>query len=476
MLATTIIDPLLSSPTQVQRHDTDMAATFEPMALPPPPQLDSLSYSSCSDGEGGSSLYFDQRGQEDDCASPSVEQQTDHEHATQQQHEEEEEEEDITPFEKLMNRGNYLRQLRALELADEMERNATSLSRDDGEEKKEEMIMSTTTTGLEVQEDHVYTITTTTSNTATTNNSSNKVKVLEYNSYLAHQRYYDDLKHVDITYIDYGYFPHNNNSSGGKGMEEEEGGGRVVIEQRKRLGKGGLCWDAAFILGEHVISLEEEWNNRSNSSNSSKKRTPANVLELGAGTGLCGIMVGKATNSHVTITDLPELQDLMTENVRRNFGHDVKEDVGNVDDANDDVELSDEERKLITHLDGTKSKGTVKSRVLRWGNEEDYFLQEEDQQQQQQLGEQQAYDVIIGADIVASLYDPIALAQTLHALCGPTTKIYISSKSRLDKPHEEFDTEMTRLFTKVVKKVCPCSRLKTPNVFIIEAEGKRDII
>ena len=201
------------------------------------------------------------------------------------------------------------------------------------------------------------------------------------------------------------------------------------------------------------------------------------MLELGAGTGLCGIMVAKATNSHVTITDLPELQDLMAENVRRNFGHDdVKEEEGNVDDTNDvaAVELSEEERKLITHLDGTKSKGTVKSRVLRWGNEEDYFLQEDDQQQKQ--GEQQAYDVIIGADIVASLYDPIALAQTLHALCGPTTKIYISSKSRLDKPHEEFDTEMTRLFTKVVKKVCPCSRLKTPNVFIIEAEGKRDII
>ena len=472
MLATTIIDPLLSSPTQVHRHDTDMAATFEPMALPPPPQLDSLSYSSCSndgDGDENGSLYFDQKEQEDDCASTSAEQQTYDEHATQQQHEEEEEEEDITPFEQLMNRGNYLRQLRALELADEMERNGTlSLSRDDGEEKKEEMTAAATGLEEKLQEDHVYTITTTTCNTATNNNNSNKVKVLEYNSYLAHQRYYDDLKHVDITYIDYGYFPHNNNNNNnnnnsGEG-KKEEGGGRVVIEQRKRLGKGGFCWDAAFILGEHVISLEEEWNSSSNSSNSNKERTSANVLELGAGTGICGIMVGKATNSHVTITDLPELQDLMAENVRRNFG-----------DADDfAAELSDEERKLISHLDGTKSKGTVKSRILRWGNEEDYFLEEEDQQQQH--GGQQVYDVIIGADIVASLYDPIALAQTLHALCGPTTKIYISSKSRLDKPHEEFDTEMTRLFTKVVKKVCPCSRLKTPNVFIIEAEGKRDII
>jgi hypothetical protein len=32
-------------------------------------------------------------------------------------------------------------------------------------------------------------------------------------------------------------------------------------EQRKRLRKGGLCWEAAFVLGEHVARVESaEWN------------------------------------------------------------------------------------------------------------------------------------------------------------------------------------------------------------------------
>ncbi len=33
------------------------------------------------------------------------------------------------------------------------------------------------------------------------------------------------------------------------------------MEQRKRLRKGGLCWDAAFVLGEHVARVASaEWN------------------------------------------------------------------------------------------------------------------------------------------------------------------------------------------------------------------------
>jgi ribosomal protein L11 methylase PrmA len=221
------------------------------------------------------------------------------------------------------------------------------------------------------------------------------------------------------------------------------------------------------MLGEHVIAHEADWNTVNSSSSGGGGGGGgdggATVLELGAGTGLCGIMVGKATKSQVTITDLPELEELMDDNVRRNFGPSV----------DDDSLLSEEERKLLTYLDSGKAKGTVTSRVLRWGVEEDYFLDNSNRKEQEN---QQPYDVIIGADIVASLYDPVALAQTIYALCGPTTKIYISSKSRLDRPHETFDVEMARLFEKVEKKVCVCSRLKSPNVFIIQAEGKRDKI
>lgn len=80
--------------------------------------------------------------------------------------------------------------------------------------------------------------------------------------------------------------------------------------------------------------------------------------------------------------------------------------------------------------------------------------------------------ILLGADIVTSIYDPVALAQTVHALSGPKTKVYISGKTRLDKPHEVFDGEMRRLFERVERVDSPLSRLKSPGCFIIVAEGR----
>merc|ERR1712127_8660 len=99
-------------------------------------------------------------------------------------------------------------------------------------------------------------------------------------------------------------------------------------------------------------------------------------------------MIAKATKSDVAITDLPELEGLMEDNVRRNFEGD--------DDAGECSEG-------LTARDG-KARGTVASHALRWGVDEDYPAA--------------PYDVIVGADIVTSLYDPQALARTLHALSG----------------------------------------------------------
>ena len=86
--------------------------------------------------------------------------------------------------------------------------------------------------------------------------------------------YYDDLKHANINYIDYGHVGKKRNcdvvgGNNGGGCasststaawdfsDGENGGGRLVVDPRKRLGKGGLCWDAAFVLGEHVINQAE---------------------------------------------------------------------------------------------------------------------------------------------------------------------------------------------------------------------------
>ena len=350
--------------------------------------------------------------------------------SSERDEEEQQEEEDVstTEFDLMMNRGAYLRQLRMLALADEEERRrqattsssvSPQVSNVDCEEKKEvDSIIKE-----EVQEDEIQTL-------------PNNKRLLNYNSYLSHQRYYDDLKHADIHYIDYGNIY---NSQG-------ENGGRLVVEQRKSLGKGGLCWDAAYCLAEFVIDREDEWSQtlQSNEPLEGEKERKPKIVDLGAGTGLCGLMLAKATNSHVEITEVPELEGLMADNVKRNFFGD------------DNKSSTDDE--MITGHDG-KAKGTISSRVLRWGVEEDY------------VGA--PYDVIVGADIVTSLYDPVALAQTLHDLSHSNTRIYISGKSRLDKPHEIFNTEMNRLFEKVEKVTEVNSKLRSPGVFVICAEGKR---
>ena len=321
--------------------------------------------------------------------------------------------EDPDPFLQQMNRGEYLRQLRLLALQDEMERSLEETKCDN-----DAILAPITDINRKkvTQEpmDEVQIV--------------NGQRILHYDAYLAHQRYYDDLKHIDMHFINYGSFAKLSRVESSNDVRDMKAtttsigpatNGELIIQQDKSLGKGGFCWDAAFVLGEHVLLHHADWMGRGSRC--------TRVLELGAGTGLCGLMIAQATDAHVTITDLPELLPLMEGNLRRNF------------------------------CEGEKER--VQARTLRWGCQEDYS--------------DAPYDVILGADIVASLYDPVALAATLYALSGPDTKIYISSKSRLDKPHEEFDMEMKRLFGKV-ERVEAESRLKNPDVFVMVFEGKRE--
>ena len=109
--------------------------------------------------------------------------------------------------EQLMNRGEFLRQLREMELADQAERDKHAIT-------LEETTPSQSTRQQQQGEDVIYTL-------------ANQKKVLCYDSFLKHQRYYDDLKHVDCQFIDFGIIGNNS-------------GGRLVMEQDKSLGKGGL--------------------------------------------------------------------------------------------------------------------------------------------------------------------------------------------------------------------------------------------
>ena len=218
-----------------------------------------------------------------------------------------------------------------------------------------------------------------------------------------------------------------------------------------------------------MIANESQWNKLvqiNKDSNISSLIRKQKVVDLGSGTGLSGIMVAKVCDCHVTITDMPNLFDLINRNIHLNF------DASSIHPTMSATKGMKIGTKFHTTLpftqhdnefinkkyEGLKSSvGQVTARVLRWGVESDY--------------EDGPYDVIIGADIVASLYNPIALAQTLYALSSKTTKVFLCLKYRLDKPHELFETELVKLF-RVVERRKALSCNKNPNLWILYAEGK----
>jgi len=268
-----------------------------------------------------------------------------------------------------------------------------------------------------------------------------KTTVLQYDSFLSHQRYYDDYKHRDVSLISYTFledaYGHNS---------DRKGGIELVIGQDRALGRPGMCWDSSFVLAEHLIAKRESWlvtptTGESNGSDLTR------VVELGAGTGVAGLALAKTLPCHVTVTDLPEVTDLIRSNMALNFGRPDRKSV-----HGDTID----ETMTVMNYDG-RCRGTAEAKILRWGHEEDY--------------KGAPYDVIVGADINASVYDHDALARTLHALAGPETKIYIAYRTRMDDVVTAFGQCLAGLFEKF-EVVAPISRNKNPGVLVIEASRK----
>ncbi|KAM5181634.1 EEF1A lysine methyltransferase 3 [Mantella aurantiaca] len=141
------------------------------------------------------------------------------------------------------------------------------------------------------------------------------------------------------------------------------------------LGVAAPVWDAALNLCSY---FEERQLNLKG-----KK-----IIELGAGTGIVGILLS-LLGANVTLTDLPHTLPQIAKNVSANVpdGH------------------------------------PLKVCALSWGLDQAQFPQD--------------YDFIIGADIVylKETYDH--LLQTLQHLCCPNTTIFLSSKMR--KEHGTVD-------------------------------------
>jgi 23S rRNA U2552 (ribose-2'-O)-methylase RlmE/FtsJ len=338
--------------------------------------------------------------------------------------------EPMDPAEAMLQRGAVLRKLREFEREDEAARAAYQSNEDDGDDNS-----VNNESGNDSEAEPVV--------------LACGAKVLSYDLYLKHQRYYDDLKHVDCRFIDYGTI----------------GPGRVIVEQDKSLGKGGWCWDAAFVLGEYMIQNASDWKINCDDDDLSKSTSTSTcVLELGTGTGLCGALVAKTVSGvHVSLTDLPALMPFLQRNVARNFasesiltqkGDPIGPDAGYADDGilSDYTGGEDED-------DSKRSHSSVSAFPLSWGAS-DYVT----------YG---TFDVVMGADVVASLYDPVALAQTIWSLAHSRSIVYVSFKERLSSVHRIFEEELQSLFEHMEIVKPSSSRNRNPDIRILIARGKK---
>lgn len=141
------------------------------------------------------------------------------------------------------------------------------------------------------------------------------------------------------------------------------------------------------------------------------------VIELGAGTGVTGLCVARQSpNAKIHLTDLPALQPLLEKNA--------------------------------------SDSSNATAGVLEWGRNV--------------TGQ---YDVILGADVVASIYDSFALATTIYELSHEKTRVYLACEDRLAGSIETFESYMRNMF-KHVEREKSNSTNKNPKVWILHIHGK----
>lgn len=80
---------------------------------------------------------------------------------------------------------------------------------------------------------------------------------------------------------------------------------------------GFTVWDGALVLSAYFESLPSQFWYKTDKNNVKKAKK---ILEVGAGTGLCGIAVSQLNSDiDVTITDLQKQLEIMKENISHNL-------------------------------------------------------------------------------------------------------------------------------------------------------------
>ncbi|XP_014669857.1 PREDICTED: protein N-lysine methyltransferase METTL21A-like [Priapulus caudatus] len=147
----------------------------------------------------------------------------------------------------------------------------------------------------------------------------------------------------------------------------------VLSQDWNNYGVAAVVWEAAIVLSEYLQNLQELVRNK-------------NVIELGAGTGLVGI-VAALLGGKVTITD----RELVLPSLRHN---------------------------VDSNLEQTEYLQNVSVRGLDWGKDLEQFAK---------------YDVVLGADIVYIEDSFDALLATINRLTSDDSVVLLACKIRYDR-------------------------------------------
>lgn len=161
-----------------------------------------------------------------------------------------------------------------------------------------------------------------------------------------------------------------------------------ILQEYDSYGVAGVVWEGATVLCEYITSHANEWKNK-------------RVLELGAGTGLAGIVAAKIGSQSVTLTDQERNLEILRQNIKLNFA------------------------------DGEVVKPHVEK--LEWNVNLDDFSSSD-------------YDIVIGADVIYNVDMFRNLLKTMRHLSGEGCQVILSSKLRYDRV-EQFNKIAARHFS-----------------------------
>jgi hypothetical protein len=278
-------------------------------------------------------------------------------------------------------------------------------------------------------------------------------EVTLHSSWLADQRTHDDMRFANDRFLQYNV----------PGCSQP-----LVVEQNFRLGKGGVGWDAAFILAEHLFQTPDTKR---------EAGTRTTVVELGSGLGTAGLALAVSPEygaTDVFLTDLDTVLRICRRNVELNqldlCGHNQTTDGScyHLGPSIQTVEVTAAEAAEAPKAAGAAAgavaarppTSTVSVSELRWGREtaEHWAIEHLNQRQ---------VDLIIGADVVVpSFYSSEDLLETLRVLAGESTTVVLVVKHRagdeLANAFDAFYGSLRRMFRSVVVATPTKSAIKHP--------------